>query len=190
MFLTEAWFIESDESVVMGECTPPEYTFLNHPLEHLIVKDCYSHQVFCEFSLILIPRRNLQLLCMSHWLPSRKYTVLHGLPSPPSKINGLKASTFVEEFDDYMEEVALFPLKLVTCVTLTCISISPWNITLGVCSQLLQPVHSINMSTTQHIVNLVIAKLDDNVSNNGIMCDIFFTVNTLFKGSQLGDFSP
>ena len=178
VFLTETWLNES-ESVVMGECTPPGYTFLNYPggtSDHggiaIITKSSVnfhhanSKETFTTFEYVSVidPVRSIQFFIVYR--------------PPPSKVNKLKASTFLEEFDDFLGEVALLPLKLVILGDFNTHVDQPmkWDSrrllstveTCGFYQYVYGPTHR-----SLHTLDLVIARLDDNVIDHGIICEDF-----------------
>jgi exonuclease III len=168
MFVTETW-LNINDSVVIGECTPPSYDFLNFPrgtsdhggiafihkqsMNVQIVNLDYDITTF-EYASIVDPINGVQ------------YIVVYR--PPPSKQNGFLLSTFLTEFENFISEVALMPRKVVV--------IGDFNIhvdlpskpevkrfltsldTSGFHQHVTTPTHSHG-----HILDLVISRPDDNI---------------------------
>ena len=167
MFITETW-LNINDSVVIGECTPPSYDFLNFPrgtsyhggiafihkqsMNVQTVNLDYAITTF-EYASVFDPINDIQ------------YIVLYR--PPPSKENGFRQSTFLTEFENFIGEVALMPRKVVV--------VGDFNIhvdlpskpevrrlltsfeTNGFQQHVKDPTHSYG-----HILDLVISRPDDN----------------------------
>ena len=113
MFVTETW-LNINDALVVGECTPPCYDFLSFPRgtdDHggitFIYKQSMNLQtvnlkldmVTFEHASVIDPRNNVQ------------YIVVYR--PPPSTENGFRLSTFLHEFDIFIGEITLRPGKVI-----------------------------------------------------------------------------
>ncbi|XP_072018281.1 uncharacterized protein [Amphiura filiformis] len=168
MFVTESW-LNINDSVVIGECTPPSYDFLNFPrgtsdhggiafihkqsMNVQIVNLDYDYTTF-EYASIADPINGVQ------------YIVIYR--PPPSKENGFLQSTFLNEFESFISEVALMPRKVVIIGDFNIHVDMPYKPevkrflssldTSGFHQHVISPTHSYG-----HILDLVISRLDDNI---------------------------
>eukprot|EP00057_Strongylocentrotus_purpuratus_P010367 XP_011664841.1 PREDICTED: uncharacterized protein LOC105438565 [Strongylocentrotus purpuratus] len=112
MFVTETWLTENDDAVI-AEVTPPGYTFTNVPrtggrgggVGALVRSDLKLHQVtidphFTTFEHCIITDKARSVNYVAVYRP------------PPSSTNGLKTSTFLEEFDSFIDDMNQTPGKL------------------------------------------------------------------------------
>ncbi|XP_072025193.1 uncharacterized protein [Amphiura filiformis] len=158
-----------NDSVVIGECTPPSYDFLNFPrgtsdhggiafihkqsMNVQIVNLDYDYTTF-EYASIADPINGVQ------------YIVIYR--PPPSKENGFLQSTFLNEFESFISEVALMPRKVVIIGDFNIHVDMPYKPevkrflssldTSGFHQHVISPTHSYG-----HILDLVISRLDDNI---------------------------
>ena len=113
MFLTETW-LSSDDDAVIGECTPPGYTFLNVPRVStnrgggigVLFKTHHKlrlKQVDCFNS-------TFEHTCVTNSSSSINFIIVYR--PPPSSVNNFKLSTFLHEFDLFIDVITLLPGKL------------------------------------------------------------------------------
>ncbi len=108
MIITESW-LKSDELVIIGECTPPGYTFLSKPR----VSNNYGGGIAVIFKEPLKLSFNepnirsvstFEYACVSD--PTNQTRIFTIYRPPPSAENGLKTSEFLIEFNAFLEDVS------------------------------------------------------------------------------------
>ena len=113
MFLTETWLFD-DDNVVIGECKPPCYSFLNFPHGGR-----ESHGVgigvLCKTQLHLMSLSSpVATTTFEHTLitdQSRSILFIVIYRPPPSQPNRFKTSEFLVEFKIFIGELSLLPGK-------------------------------------------------------------------------------
>ena len=113
LFFTETW-LRSDEQVIIGELTPPGYTFMNSP------RDGYTHSggigiVFKdEMKLTKVTvdftSNTFEHICVTDCTKNIRFVTVYR--PPPSQENGFTTSGFLSEFEDFLETVTLLQGKL------------------------------------------------------------------------------
>ena len=111
MFLVETK-VKAEETVVLGECTPPGYKFLSFPrCERLgggigiVYKEPLDLTASSTFSTINFEH------CIATLKNSIQFAVIYR--PPPSTENGLKTSEFLEDFEVFLEELSIIPDNVV-----------------------------------------------------------------------------
>jgi len=115
IFFTETWMKDSDTNrVVIGELTPPGYSFINHPRPndahgglgilhksdlHLSVRDTGIQTVMFEHCCVMDTKNGV------------RYVLVYR--PPPSTENGFTKAGFLSEFDNFIDEISTHPGKLV-----------------------------------------------------------------------------
>ena len=106
--------LRSDEQVIIGELTPPGYTFMNSP------RDGYTHAggigiVFKdEMKLTHVPvdfsSNTFEYICVTDCTKNIRFVTVYR--PPPSQENCFIASGFLSEFKDFLDTVTLLQGKL------------------------------------------------------------------------------
>ena len=115
LFITESW-LGRDDSVIIGELTPPMYSFINVPRPNsttyggigILFKSCLKlqhrstdkHAVTFEHAIVMDISRCIQ------------YVIIYYRP-PPSSKNGCKTTDFLYEFESFVSDVNLAANKTV-----------------------------------------------------------------------------
>lgn len=115
MIIVESWLDSESDSVIIGFCTPPGYSFLNIPRDSvnrgggiavvfktpmkLIIKQIIS--VYTTFEYAHITNNSHSINFVVVYRP------------PPSTENGLTNSMFLDEFEQFATEISLLPGKLI-----------------------------------------------------------------------------
>ena len=115
MVLTESW-LNSEDDVIVGECTPPGYTLLNAPRDstnrgggiavvfkiplNLLVKQVHNSAHYSTFEYLHVTDRSGSIHFVIVYRP------------PPSVSNGYTVQKFLEEFDVLVQEISASPGKL------------------------------------------------------------------------------
>ena len=114
MIIVESWLNDADD-VVIGECTPPGYTFLNMPRDSvnrgggiavlfktplkMLLKQ--SDSVYDTFEFAHVTDKSNSLNFVIVYRP------------PPSSENHLTHAMFLREFEQFVTEISLLPGKLI-----------------------------------------------------------------------------
>jgi len=113
MLITETWLF-NDDQVVIGECTPPGYAFLNFP------RGSVTHGggigiLFKKTLKLCSTPSGFNSVNFEHCLVTIKNSIqLVGIyRPPPSRVNGFKTAEYLEEFESFLEEICVNPLKTV-----------------------------------------------------------------------------
>jgi hypothetical protein len=112
MFLTETW-LGKEEEVVAGELTPPGYSFINIP------RGSSNHGglgvIFRTVLKLKLVPSDFRCTTFEHALISDKQRkVIYALVyrPPPSTVNKLKTSDYLNDFDDFLIHVNSFSGKI------------------------------------------------------------------------------
>ncbi len=111
--ITETWLAE-DDPVVIGELLPPGYSFMSFPRksdEHGGLGIIHKTQI----GLQIFPT-NVNTVYFEHASVLVKNTGLRIIPiyrPPPSQENGFKTNDFLEEFETFLDEICLNPVKTI-----------------------------------------------------------------------------
>ncbi|XP_072023162.1 uncharacterized protein [Amphiura filiformis] len=178
MFITETWLNQND-NVVIGECSPPGYSFVNVPRgtsDHggiaIISKSSLKlHTVQLQHSVTTF--ESASVIDPAYGI---QYIVIYR--PPHSKKNGLLTSTFLNEFEDFMGEIALFPNKVVLLGDFNVHVNKPWKSDVrrfltclevsGFHQHVNQPTHR-----SGNILDLIISRPEDNLVHNCLSQGIF-----------------
>ena len=167
MFLTETW-LNSEDDVVIGECTPPGYTFLNVPRlsqnrgggigvlfkTHLKLRLKQADPLNSTFEHAHVTNSSSSVNFIIVYRP------------PPSCVNNLKLSTFLHEFDSFIDVISLLPGKLILLGDFNVHWDNPTKpdvnhvLTTTTAANLIQHVHE-PTHTSGHVLDLVFTRNDD-----------------------------
>ncbi|XP_072028462.1 uncharacterized protein [Amphiura filiformis] len=112
MLVTESW-LYNDDHVVIGECTPPGYSFLNIPRPSGRcggIAVLFKSQLQLRLRSTTITTTYFEFACITDNVGLLNLVVIYR--PPPSPINGFRQSDFIVEFDSFMDDVVLFPGQL------------------------------------------------------------------------------
>ncbi len=115
--LTETWLHPGD-STVIGELTPPGYSFINVPRDsevdhHGGVGILYQSQLNLGLVTdVQLPTFDtFEFAVVSN--TSRTFTIVIVYRPPPSPVNKLRVTTFLEHFDEFLSCVDLLPGRII-----------------------------------------------------------------------------
>ena len=113
LFVTETWLCE-DDPVIIGELTPPSYSFLNIPRTQT---DLYGGiGILYRSSLKLsIKQTDIKTITFEHAIVTDvlrcvQYIVVYR--PPPSAVNGFKTKDYLTEIDEFLSDVNMSANKL------------------------------------------------------------------------------
>ena len=113
MIVTESW-LKADEHVIIGECTPPGYIFLNIPRPSGTgwggIAIVFKTQLNLRIRYNYLQTTCFESVCLSDKLCRLNLVVLYR--PPPSTGNNFRTSDFLSEFDNFLDEISLLPGKL------------------------------------------------------------------------------
>ena len=113
LFLTETWQ-KSEDGVVIGELTPPGYTYLSCPRPgdaHGGLGVLHKSSLNFQMRDIGLKATTFEHLCILDTDNGVRYILIYR--PPPSTENGFKTNQFLEEFDDFLDAILLLPGRLV-----------------------------------------------------------------------------
>lgn len=113
MFLNETWLADND-SVVIGELTPPGYDFINVPRgssNHGGLGILFKKSLKLSVLPTGFQTATFEHVCISNNSKSIQFVAIYR--PPPSVDNGLKTSEFLTEFEKFLDEVSVTPGQLV-----------------------------------------------------------------------------
>ena len=109
MVLTETWLGHEDQ-VIINEITPPQYTFFNVP---------GPADIHGGIAILCKAQLNLRLVPITFDFSTFEYSVIADLKRcihyviiyrpPPSVKNQLKTSTFLTDFDNFLDAINILP---------------------------------------------------------------------------------
>ena len=113
MFLVETK-LAPDETVILGQCTPPGYKFLSLPRPKRDggggIGTVYKENIELSITPSSFTTVNFEY-CIATLKNSVQFVVVYH--PPPSKVNGLKRSEFLEDFEVFLEKLSVIPTEVV-----------------------------------------------------------------------------
>ncbi|XP_072022913.1 uncharacterized protein [Amphiura filiformis] len=113
MFLVETK-LSLDETVILGQCTPPGYKFISLPRPKRDggggIGTVYKENIELSITPSSFTTVNFEY-CIATLKNSVQFVVVYH--PPPSKVNGLKRSEFLEDFEVFLEELSVIPTEVV-----------------------------------------------------------------------------
>ena len=110
LFLTETWLTDSD-NVIIGELCPPHYSFINIPRGDGTDKHGGIGVLYRSHLKLQIVPSDFNSVTFEYAIISNTQRKTYFVPvyrPPPSRVNGLKTSQFMTEFDSFLEYVSSF----------------------------------------------------------------------------------
>ena len=181
MFINETWLAENDP-VVIGECTPPGYDFINHPRgnndEHggigVLFKKSLNLTVFptgfetSTFEHIRVADKTKSVQFVAVYRPT------------PSATNGLLTSQFLTEFEQFLDYICTTPGQLVILGDFNVHVDNPnkWDSKRFISTLstygFYQHIHG-STHKHGHTLDLVITRLDDNIVQNCLVHPMWYS---------------
>ncbi|XP_072041020.1 uncharacterized protein [Amphiura filiformis] len=113
IFVTETW-LNVNDSVVIGECTPPGYNFYNFPRgtsNHGGIAVIYKASLNFKITKLNYDFVTFEYASVNDPINGIQYIIVYR--PPPSAKNRLLLSDYLNEFEDFLGEISLFPQKVV-----------------------------------------------------------------------------
>ena len=177
LFLTETWQ-KSEDEVVIGELTPPGYTYLSCPRPgdaHGGLGVLHKSSLNFQNKDIGLKATTFEHLCILDTDNGVRYILIYR--PPPSTENGFKTRQFLEEFDDFLDAILLLPGRLVILGDfnvhvdvpektdsnhlLTSISSA------GLLQHVTEPTHK-----KGHTLDLLMSRADDDIIHHHEVCNL------------------